>query len=189
MPEPLSDSDLVLAARAGDARAFDQLVERHQAGLRAVAARYLGSSDQVLDVVQDAFLNAFQALDSFDAQRPFGPWVRTICRNRALNVLRDRQAHRTVGQATIDSALADAVPATESADDDLRLGAMQQCLEILGQPQRTMLEQRYLHGEAVQDIAEQAGRSPNAVSMVLLRLRTALVECVERRLGRGGATS
>jgi RNA polymerase sigma-70 factor (ECF subfamily) len=56
---------------------------------------------------------------------------------------------------------------------------MRHCLGRLSDEQRTLLDRRYAHGTAVQDLAEQLKRSPNAVSMLLLRVRNRLRRCVE----------
>lgn len=79
------DLDLVARARAGEDRAFSELLQRHKLALYGFARRYVGDTDAV-DVVQETFVAAWRALASYDARRPFAVWLRAI----ALNKCRDR---------------------------------------------------------------------------------------------------
>lgn len=172
----MDERDLIRAAVAGDEEAFAGLVRLHQGRLRGLVALSLSERDDVLEVVQESFIDAWRALDRFDSTREFGPWLRTICRNRTLKFLRDRLPQRRRELALVDEALIAAPPADEPVAD--RLSALRQCLERLDQAQRRLLEQRYADGVAVQDLASALGKSPNAVSMILLRLKDVLHRCV-----------
>ncbi len=77
----IGDGDLVRLARAGDAAAFRLLVERHLPAARARAAHLSARSDDVDDVVQEAFLQAFVALDRLRDPDRFGAWLAGIVRN------------------------------------------------------------------------------------------------------------
>jgi RNA polymerase sigma-70 factor len=171
----VDERDLIRAAVAGDQEAFAGLVRLHQARLRGLAALSLSERDDVLEVVQESFVDAWRALERFDQSREFGPWLRTICRNRTLRFLRDRLPRRRRELALVDEALL-AAPAAEAADD--RLIALRRCLEQLDADHRRLLEQRFSAGVAVQDLAVALGKSPNAVSMILLRLKQVLYRCV-----------
>ncbi len=172
----MHERDLIRAAVAGDQEAFAGLVRLHQARLRGLVALSLSDRDDVLEVVQESFVDAWRGLDRFDQAREFGPWLRTICRNRTLKFLRDRLPQRRRELALVDEALI-ALPAAEEPAID-RLAALRHCLERLAAPQRRLLEQRYGDGVAVQELADALGKSPNAVSMILLRLKDALHRCV-----------
>ena len=188
----LSVGALVEAARQGQREAFDALVARHQATLRVQAARYLVSGDDVLDVVQDAFFSAYRHLERFETDRPFLPWLRQILRNRVLNLLRDRAVERSRPLAMVDAALAEAsqTPNDEDGNDDgdgSELEAMRHCLEGLETKARELLDLRHVQGMAVKEIAQVIGRSPGSVSMLLMRIRSTLSACVQRRLAPHGA--
>ena len=77
----MEDGDLVRQARAGDRAAFRLLVERHWASARTRAARLCARPDDVDDVVQEAFLQAFVALDRLRDPDRFGAWLAGIVRN------------------------------------------------------------------------------------------------------------
>lgn len=171
----MDERDLIRAAVAGDQEAFTGLVRLHQARLRGLVALSLSDRDDVLEVVQESFVDAWRVLERFDQAREFGPWLRTICRNRTLKFLRDRLPRRRRELALVDEALL-AAPDPEPVND--RLAALRHCLEQLDADHRRLLEQRFAEGAAVQDLAVALGKSPNAVSMILLRLKGVLLRCV-----------
>jgi hypothetical protein len=84
---------LIEAVRRGSRPAFDELVRRHMQPAFALAYRILNQREDAEDVVQEAFMAALAAIDSFDEQRAFAPWFSRIVVNRALNV-RKRWAAR-----------------------------------------------------------------------------------------------
>lgn len=183
----MDEQELVERAIGGDRDAFAGLVRLHQGRLRGLVALSIPTTDDVHDVVQEAFIDAWRGLPRFEVGREFGPWLRTICRNRVNRFLRDRLPQRRRELALVDEALLAAPLANPEDDADQRLAALRACFADLDVAHQQVLTQRY-HGEqAVQDIAADLGRSPNAVSMLLLRLKTALMRCVATRLA--GATS
>ncbi len=89
----MSDDDekLVKSVLAGDREAFDVLVQRYQRQAVAVAARMLGNIDDALEVAQDGFLRAYQAIGQLKNPARFGPWLMKIMTNQALNTRRSRR--------------------------------------------------------------------------------------------------
>jgi len=81
-PEP--DQDAIARLRRGDAAGLEPLVRRYQ--LQALRAAYLVLRDHTLaqDVVQSAFVGAFERIHQFDTSRPFGPWFLKLVLNSAL---------------------------------------------------------------------------------------------------------
>lgn len=174
----MDDTSFIQAARAGDREAFGQLVRLHQARLRALVALTVTDRDDVLDIVQESFVDAWRGLDRFDPTREFGPWLRTICRNRVLKHLRDRLPKRRRELALVDEALIASEPAETAEAPEGRLVALRRCLATLDASHRALLERRYHDGVAVQDLASELGKSANAVSMILIRLKGVLQRCV-----------
>ena len=72
-----SDWDLVQRAQAGDRDAFQQLVERYQRRIAALALGMLRSREDALDIVQETFTKAYQNLDRFKGDSAFYTWVRS----------------------------------------------------------------------------------------------------------------
>ena len=100
------DQSLVAACRAGQTDAFGVLVRRYQDRLYPTMLRLTGSADDALDLLQDAFLRAFEKLDGFHGESSFYTWVYRIAVNLALSGRRKRRGFRVVGldrgEATLD---------------------------------------------------------------------------------------
>ncbi len=95
LPEPPPEAEFVEAARAGDAAAFDALVCLHMRRAFAVAYRVMGHRQDAEDLAQDAFVAALTRLDTFEAGRPFGPWLLRIVVNRGINMRKARALRHT----------------------------------------------------------------------------------------------
>jgi RNA polymerase sigma-70 factor (ECF subfamily) len=84
MVEP-TDRDLVLRTRRGEVEAFGEVVKRYQQSVFNVCYRMLGERMEAEDLAQETFIRAYQRLETFDADRPFGPWIRRVATNTCLN--------------------------------------------------------------------------------------------------------
>ncbi|WP_406274843.1 RNA polymerase sigma factor [Streptomyces sp. NBC_00191] len=84
----LEDAVLTRAAQAGDVAALGLLLERHRAGMRAVAVSILGPGPDVDDVVQDAAVTALRRVGDVRDPAAVGPWLRMIVRNASRSLLR-----------------------------------------------------------------------------------------------------
>jgi len=85
------DNEIVAQCLARRTAAFEPLVARYQRPLFNLAFRMLGSRDQAIDATQNAFVKAYQHLDSFDSTKRFFSWIYRILKNECLNALRDRR--------------------------------------------------------------------------------------------------
>src|SRR5436189_793119 len=95
--EPVSDElKLVRAAKQGDVSAFEQLVKRYDRNVFRIANHITHNAEDAEDVVQDAFLKAYQHLDRFQEQSKFYTWLVRIAVNEALMKLRKRRSDKTV---------------------------------------------------------------------------------------------
>jgi RNA polymerase sigma-70 factor (ECF subfamily) len=87
--------DLAIVARstAGETAAFEGLVERYQRVLFTVALRMLGDYEEASDAAQNAFVKAYEKLETFDRNRRFFSWIYRILVNECLNARRNRPPH------------------------------------------------------------------------------------------------
>ena len=97
-----------MRARAGDKAAFGNLVKLHQKRLLRMVLGMVGDVDAAMDIVQESFVKAYQALDSFEPGRPFYPWLSTIATNLSIN--RIRQVGRNTDLDTVLDVQADKGP-------------------------------------------------------------------------------
>ncbi|GMR09828.1 MAG: RNA polymerase sigma factor SigW [Anaerolineae bacterium] len=84
MVEP-TDRDLVLRTRRGEVEAFGEIVARYQRSVFNVCYRMLGERMEAEDLAQETFIRAYDRLETFDVERPFGPWIRRVATNACLN--------------------------------------------------------------------------------------------------------
>lgn len=80
-----SDGELVQRVLAGDTNSFGFLVNRYERLTRSIAVSYVGELHTADDVVQDAFVAAFQSLASLKDKQLFGVWLQGIVRRRAIS--------------------------------------------------------------------------------------------------------
>src|SRR5499427_7983423 len=87
---------LVQAAKQGDVGAFEQLVKRYDRNVFRIAQHITQNREDAEDVVQDAFLKAYENLGQFQGQSKFYTWLVRIAVNEALMKLRRRRPERMV---------------------------------------------------------------------------------------------
>ena len=90
------DAVLVAAAKTGDARAFELLVERHERKIFSLAQRITRNREDAEDVVQQSLQKAFIHLEKFEGESLFSTWLTRIAINEALMLLRRKRGSREV---------------------------------------------------------------------------------------------
>ena len=172
------DASLVRAAQRGDRRAFEQLVDRHQARLFTLAARTLGSPSEAADAVQEAFLRAWLALPRFRSGSLFSTWLYRICVNAAHDM-------RTKAQRTAPADVPErADPRDELARSELS-GDLQQALDELDEDYRMAVVLYDVLGCSYAEIAGITNVAEGTVKSRIFRGRREL----GRRLGTLAAES
>lgn len=175
------DEALVARFRAGEARAFDELVRKYQRPIYALALRYVKDADDAKDVAQRAFVRAYQGIGGFRGGAGFRSWLYRIAVNLAKNHLRDHARERPA-EIPEDALTIEAVGAGRllAGEDRRRLRA---AIEELPPKQRLVLELRVFDELPFRDVAEVAECSENAAKvsfhLAVKRLR-AVLEGVER---------
>src|SRR5438105_2287003 len=87
-PMKSDDLNLVKEARAGDKQAFRRLVETHQDRLFGLVISMVSNREQAEDLLQEIFVKAYFALESFEGQSSFYTWLYRIASNHCLDYLR-----------------------------------------------------------------------------------------------------
>lgn len=85
------DVELVKAARQGDMRAYDQLVQRYQERIYATVYHMTSNHEDANDLAQETFIKAYSALKSFKGDSSFYTWVYRIAVNKTINFLKQRK--------------------------------------------------------------------------------------------------
>src|SRR4051812_10336823 len=98
----MEESALIERARAGDGRAFEEIVRAHQRTVYAVAFRFLRDHDEADEVAQRTFLRAWNHLKEFEARSSLKTWLLKICVNLCKNHHRDRKRFVDVDPETVE---------------------------------------------------------------------------------------
>lgn len=111
------DSDLVLLAQRGDARAFEALVVKYQRRIARHVARYVKRPSDVEDVVQEVFIKAYRGITSFKRESSFYTWLYRIARNTSLSFV-TRQSKVVVLMGDIAPTEGDEPTDTHGSDSE-----------------------------------------------------------------------
>jgi RNA polymerase sigma-70 factor (ECF subfamily) len=155
-----TDVELIRRWRDGDGRAATILVERH-APPRARVVAGEGERDRTDEVVQDTFVRAFGAIDSFRGDSAFRTWLFTIARRIILDRRRSERRSRVV--ATVQEA--DAVTTFDALDGmvaDESMLRVRRAVAALSPKQREVFTLRLEQGLSYREIAELVGSTEGA---------------------------
>lgn len=183
------DLALVQAAREGDINAFEQLVKRYDRNVFRIANHITQNREDAEDVVQDAFLKAYQKLDQFQGNSKFYTWLVRIAVNEALMRLRKRKASKTVSidedvetdEGFVPREVTDWSPNPEQLYKQAELGdILEKAIQGLPSGFRTVFVLRDVEGLSTEETADALGLSIPAVKSRLLRARLQLRERLSR---------
>jgi RNA polymerase sigma-70 factor (ECF subfamily) len=189
--EAAEEAALVRQIVAGEGHRYSVLVERYQRRLYWSCLRLVGDPDEAEDVVQEAFVRAYEHLRDFDPTYRFYTWIYRIARNRCLNVLRRR---RVWGLVTLsDPASAPSLPAPERSDrpaeDEELARALVDCRGTLPVDQREVFDLRHADGLSYREIAAAVGAPQGTVMSRLARAREKMRACLESKGVTGPASA
>jgi RNA polymerase sigma-70 factor (ECF subfamily) len=198
-PQAIADSDALAVERtlAGERDAFRVLVERHSQNVFRLAYRMTGNQHDAEEVVQEAFLRAYQKLGQFAARANFGTWVYRIAANYAIDRLRQRnkeESRREMPNSEKREGIeddpmmrvADEAPTPERLTQSVELRKqMEQALAALSHAERTAFVMRHWEGCGIEEIAavleSNSSAAKNTVFRAVQKLRQALQPLVETR--------
>jgi RNA polymerase sigma-70 factor, ECF subfamily len=171
------DNALVAAAKSGDRKAFEALIERHYDRIHRVAWRHCGNPSEAEDIAQEVCIRIARSLVGFEGRAAFTTW----CHGIAVNVVRDWMRARARAVAAHAEAslliLADGAAApVEDQDDELW-----QAVRALPERQREAVELVYVEGLSHRDAARAIGCAEATVSWHLFAARKTLRSLLSRR--------
>jgi len=138
----MEDGDAIERCRRGQRDAFRFLVERYQSQAIGHAIAILGNREDALDCLQEAFLDAFQAMSRFDASRSFYPWFYILLRNRCYKLANRRRESTPLDEVAI------LAPAGESPE-------LEEALQSLDSKDRELITLRHLDGLSYAELGER----------------------------------
>ena len=166
---------------SGKPEQFIDLYTRHQRRVYLYILTLIPNRADAEDILQETNLVLWQKFDEFRSGTNFFSWA---CRIAHYEVLKLRRRKSRGMRFFTDEFLEDiAVEITADADMlETQYQALADCLEKLSDKDRDLIQRRYLPESSVKLVADQVGRSVDAVYKALNRIREALFECVDRTL-------
>jgi len=166
-----TDKALVEQCLGGDASAFRPLVERYQRVLFTVAARMLGDEAEAADAAQNAFVRAYDKLQTYDPAHKFFSWLYRILVNECLNVRRARRRFEPLSTAMPSAD--DPHRAAQASETKAKVRA---CLAKLSGDYREVIVLRHYADLSYQEIAATLGIPEKTVKSRLYSARQRLSE-------------
>ena len=182
-----TDEDLVDRARAHDRAAFELLMRRHNQRIYRVVRSVLRNPDEIEDVIQQAYLQAFLHLDQFGGNARWSTWVCRIAINEALARLRHSGRFVSIDGASEESMtdwvrFSGADPERAAAGREFS-GMVEPAIDGLPEIYRTVLIMREVEGMSTLETAAVLDVEADVVKTRLHRARASLREAIEERLG------
>jgi RNA polymerase sigma-70 factor (ECF subfamily) len=193
---PVDDElELVTRARQGDAASFSALLARYEGKIFRLAMNITQNREDAEDVLQEAFLKAYEHLDQFQGNSRFYTWIVRIAVNQALMKLRKRRSDRAVsldeqidtGEDTVVREIAawDPDPEQQYSQEELHR-ILSTAVDDLAPIYRTVFTLRDVDGLSTEETAEALDLTVPAVKSRLLRARLQLRDKLTRFFKRKG---
>ena len=190
------DTRLMLAVKAGDASAFEELMTRNQSKVLSMLVHFVESRAQAEDLTQEVFLKVYQTRETYQPTAKFSTWLYRIVHNRALNAVRSKKRKPELLFSGVendeeegrieDNILAQSgyLPARQYDRDEQR-EMVQIALKSLEARQREVLLFRHFEYMDYEQIAEVMELTPEAVKSLLCRARQRLAEILTPYMQEG----
>lgn len=162
---------------------FSALVIAHHRDLLVYAVSLTRDTATARDIVQEAFIIAYEKREVFDVTRDFGTWMRGIVRNKWREWLRKNRRYDLSENelARIDRDIA-VWQASRQSEESSLFDTLAQCLELLPQSLRETVNAYYYEGRNGDEVADTLHLAPAAVRKRLQRARSLLKQCLDRKL-------
>ncbi|MEK5448289.1 RNA polymerase sigma factor [Paenibacillus sp. FSL R7-0331] len=169
----MEEAEWISAVLNGQGQAFGHLVTRYQGMVYRVCIKITGEAESAKDMAQEVFIKAYKALPSFRGQSSFSTWLYRIAYRTCLDWKRanDREwRHRSTADYTendwVTSQTPEQAALSKEASEEL-----DQNLNSLTEPYRSVVQLYYFQHHSYQEIAEQKGVSVKTVESQLYRAR------------------
>lgn len=177
-----SDEEIAALVQRGDVEAFGELIQRYEPKMLRYARKFLFSSGDSEDQVQEVFLKAYMNIKSFDISRKFSPWLYRIAHNEFLNAIK-KNRRLSVFSFDFDTLLPH--PASkETADADINVSEIKNLLDTsldkINPKYRELLVLYYFEEMDYKEIAEILQIPVGTVGVRLKRGREQLKKIIEK---------
>lgn len=184
----VSDEAIVSRVQAGDASAFELIMRRYNQRIFRVVRAILGDNDEAEDVVQDAYVRAYEHLDQFEGRAKFSTWLTKIAiyeanaRRRRLNRVRlvdpSESGNDSMEPQSLDTDPLEAVSRRELRD------VLAWAVDQLPADLRTVFTMRMIEGLDTNETAECLDLTASNVKVRVHRARVLLRKQIDQLIGK-----
>lgn len=176
-------TDLVEQCRANNRHAQMQLYRQYCEAMYCVAMRFLKNEDDAEDVLQEAFIKAFQKLDQFSGEVTFGAWLKRIVINKCIDFIKSKKMQYVELK---ESAIRIADDEDWAVESGLSLASIQAAMDTLPDKYRYVLRMYLVEGLDHEEISAVLGLTETACRTRLMRGRGMLKDLLkEKKYGTG----
>jgi RNA polymerase sigma-70 factor, ECF subfamily len=188
-PDPSQEAEWIRRCQSGESEAFAPLVDAYQRRIFSIVFHLVRRRNDVEDIVQEIFMKAFAAVESYNSQSSFGTWLNRIAVNHCYDYLRRQRASRVTyfwemseeGQRQIESHSHG--PSEGGLDTSERLAVGDLAGKLLARApaeDRVILTLKELEDRSVEEISEILGLKLSTVKVRLHRARKRMVRDFEK---------
>jgi len=184
----------MLRFRDGDAKAFDELVQRNTSKVHALVFRFLGDPGQVEDLTQEVFLRIYRTVKRYQPTAKFSTWLYRITANLCFNVLRSRkkgQIRQIKGDGDNADDFSQEIPDPRNEPPHERMDARElrehvgRAIDELPDNQKVAIVLNKYELKSYEEIAAVLDCSTMAVKSLLSRARSNLKQSLNRYIEKG----
>jgi RNA polymerase sigma-70 factor (ECF subfamily) len=176
---PIQHDELVERCRQGDRRSYGELYQKYSRAMYNTSLRIVNHTADAEDVLQESFVDAFAAIDSFAYKSTFGAWLKRIVINKSINTLRKKK----MDIIDIDKTSALHVPEEDEYDEEglkLKVEEIKKAVRELPNGYRTVLTLHLFEGYDQEEIAEILQISHATVRTQYMRAKQKLLFIIKQ---------
>lgn len=185
----LVEFDIVERAQAGDAAAFNEIVQAYRRRIFGTVSRLIGRPEDVEDVAQEVFIRLYYSLDQLRSPEVFEPWLYRLTVNAALDYLRKRRKRKMESRVADLSEqqvmMADAAAGSRVQVDEKEKARIRELVESLlsgvSEEDRLLLTLKEVEGLSLKELEKIYRVNENALKVRLFRARQRVLRAYAAR--------
>lgn len=178
----LDDHSLVKMVIEGDSIAFDTLFARHRDMIYATLLKFTGNSDDVEDLMQEAFMKAYLKIGLYNPKYDFGAWIYTIARNTFVDFSRTQKSSALNSQSLPLESSNSTQPSVLTPEDYIinaqQRAQIERYIAMLPEDYRQLFELRFIDEYSYEEIAEKLDMKLGTVKTRIFRVRNMMCRLI-----------